>query len=136
MIKMAQTVRGSEGELKKAPLMTVMLSPSSPLLWNRENVEMAALACKHGLPVLMKPLAIAGATAPVTLAAHLALANAETLAGITLVQLLGLHTPTYYGPRFTTMDMKTGITSKWIGRGTNDCADGRYADRKPLRNSN
>jgi len=72
---------------------------------------MAALACKHRIAAIMKPTPISGATAPVTLAGQLALANAEALAGITLFQVLSPGTPIYYGPRFMTTNMRTGQSS-------------------------
>ena len=108
IVKMAEAVRGGKDELEKKPLMTLILSPVSPLLWDKEAAELAIVASKHKLPVNVEPAPIGGSTAPVTLAGHLALANAETLAGITILQILNPGTSIYYSPRFTTMDMRSG----------------------------
>jgi trimethylamine--corrinoid protein Co-methyltransferase len=108
IVKMAEAVRGGKDEFEKRPLMTLILSPVSPLLWDKAAADLVIFASKHKLPVNVEPAPIAGSTAPVTLAGHLALANAETLAGVTILQILNPGTPIYYSPRFTTMDMRTG----------------------------
>jgi len=108
IVKMAEAVRGGKDEFEKRPLMTLILSPVSPLLWDKAAAELAIFASKHKLPVNVEPAPIAGSTAPVTIAGHLTLANAETLAGVTILQILNPGAPMYYSPRFTTMDMRTG----------------------------
>ena len=111
MAKMAEIVMRSRSEAKRGSLMTLLFCPTSPLYWDRENIEMAALACKYRVAAIMKPTPISGATAPVTLAGQLALANAEALGGITLFQLISPGTPIYYAPRFMTTNMRTGQSS-------------------------
>ena len=108
IVKMAEVVRGGTDEFEKKPLMTLILSPVSPLVWDDEAADLAIFASKHKLPVNVEPAPIGGSTAPVTLAGHLVLANAETLAGIAILQILNPGTPVYYSPRFTTMDMRSG----------------------------
>jgi trimethylamine--corrinoid protein Co-methyltransferase len=108
IVKMAEVVRGGTDEFEKKPLMTLILSPVSPLVWDNEAADLALCASRHKLPVNVEPAPISGSTAPVTLAGHLVLANAETLAGITILQILNPGNSIYYSPRFTTMDMRTG----------------------------
>jgi trimethylamine--corrinoid protein Co-methyltransferase len=108
IVRMAEVIRGGKDEFERRPLMTLILSPVSPLLWDKEAADLAIFASNHKLPVNVEPAPIGGSTAPVTLAGHLVLANAETLAGITILQILNPGTPIYYSPRFTTMDMRTG----------------------------
>jgi trimethylamine--corrinoid protein Co-methyltransferase len=111
MAKMADIAMRGKSEQKRGSLMTALFCPTSPLYWDKENVEMAALACKYRVAAIMKPTPISGATAPVTLAGQLALANSEALAGITLFQVISPGTPIYYGPRFMTTNMRTGQSS-------------------------
>ena len=59
-------------------------------------------------PVIIAALAMAGSTAPVTLAGVLALQNAELLAGVALTQLISPGTPVIIGSTSTNIDMKTG----------------------------
>ena len=108
LVKMAEAVRGGKEEFEKKPLMTLILSPVSPLFWDDEASDLALYASKHKLPVNVEPAPIGGSTAPVTLAGHLVLANAETLAGMAILQILNPGNPVYYSPRFTTMEMKRG----------------------------
>jgi len=108
LVKMAEAVRGGADEFEKKPLMTLILSPVSPLFWDNEASDLVLYASKHKLPVNVEPAPIGGSTAPVTLAGHLVLANAETLAGITILQILNPRNPIYYSPRFTTMEMRRG----------------------------
>ena len=77
MVKMAEAIQGGEDEFERRPLMTLILSPASPLYWDKEAIDLALLASRYKLPVNVEPAPIAGSTAPVTLAGHLVLANAE-----------------------------------------------------------
>ncbi len=61
---------------------------------------------EKGLPVTVSSEPLAGATSPVTLAATVAQNNAETLAGITLTQLVNPGTPILYGSTSSTLDMR------------------------------
>jgi trimethylamine--corrinoid protein Co-methyltransferase len=56
-------------------------------------------------------MAMAGATAPVTLAGALVVHNAEILGGITLSQLVRKGAPVIYGSSTTAMDLKRGTAS-------------------------
>jgi trimethylamine--corrinoid protein Co-methyltransferase len=58
--------------------------------------------------VAISPEAMAGTTAPVTLAGLLALQNAEILAHLTLAQLIRPGTPVLYGTVSTAADLATG----------------------------
>ena len=49
-----------------------------------------------------------GTTAPAAIAAAVAQQNAEVLAGLVVVQTLAPGTPTYYGPRLSAVDPRTG----------------------------
>jgi trimethylamine--corrinoid protein Co-methyltransferase len=61
-----------------------------------------------GQALLIANLAMAGSTAPITLAGMLAMQNAELLAGIVLSQLVNPGTPVIYGTTSTNIDMRSG----------------------------
>jgi trimethylamine--corrinoid protein Co-methyltransferase len=63
---------------------------------------------EYGQPMAMSPEAMAGATAPATLAGLLAQQNAEILAHVTLAQIIAPGTPVLYGTVSTVTDMATG----------------------------
>jgi len=92
---------------EKARVFTMINSNSPlqydiPMLWGM--IELAR--CKQ--PVMITPFTLAGAMAPVTLAGALNLQNAEALAGLTFVQMVGPGTPMMYGGFTSNVDMKSG----------------------------
>lgn len=107
IIKMVEAVTGEE-ELKKRPIITVSVSPTSPLQFSSDVTKIMTRATRHRLPIAVLPCPLAGATSPVTLAGTLVQQNVEMLAGITMVQLLNPGNPVQYSPRCIPLDMLTG----------------------------
>ena len=66
---------------------------------------------RHGQPVVVSSLTMAGASSPATLAASMAQANAENLVGITLAQLVNPGTPVVYGVPSSNIDTRYGSLS-------------------------
>jgi trimethylamine--corrinoid protein Co-methyltransferase len=62
-------------------------------------------------PVVIATMALAGSTAPITLAGMIAQQSAEILAGVTLAQWVSPGTPVVYGSTSTNVHMKTGSPS-------------------------
>jgi trimethylamine--corrinoid protein Co-methyltransferase len=97
-----------EHELADESRVFTMINSNSPLqydipmLWGM--IELAR--CRQ--PVMITPFTLAGAMAPVTLAGALTLQNAEALAGLAFVQMVGPGTPTMYGGFTSNVDMKSG----------------------------
>ena len=110
MIEMMLAVRGSKEELQKRPLVNLMVSPIAPLFWNKDDLGQLLLACEYGIPADIPIMPVSGTTGPITLAGTLALANAEFLGTIALVQTAR---PGYEMPYFCiplVADMKTCAT--------------------------
>jgi len=107
IIKMIEAVTGEE-ELRKKPIITVSVSPTSPLQFSSDVTKIMARATKHRIPIALLPCPLAGATSPVTLAGTLVQQNAEMLAGLATVQLLNPGNPVQYSPRCIPLDMSTG----------------------------
>jgi len=110
-IEMAAILRGGHEELVKRPMLMGITNPVSPLQLSQELIEGALIYAKYKQPMVYAPEAIAGATAPATLAGVLVQQNAEVLAGIVLSQLASPGTPVLYGTVSTVLDMRTGATA-------------------------
>lgn len=82
--------------------------PTTPLLYDEDACRRFLTAVPKGVPFLIVSGAMAGGTAPATLAGTLAVQNAEVLAGVVLAQLLKPGTPVIYGSFSGGMEMRTG----------------------------
>jgi trimethylamine--corrinoid protein Co-methyltransferase len=107
MIEMVETIVGEE-KLKKNPIITCSVSPTSPLQFSDEVTRIMIRATKYNLPIALLPCPLAGATSPITLAGALVEQNVEILAGVVLVQLLNPGNPVEYSPRCIPLNMSTG----------------------------
>jgi trimethylamine--corrinoid protein Co-methyltransferase len=110
-IDMAAILRGGYEDVVKRPPLLGFMNPVSPLQLSRELMEGALVYARYGQPIVFAPEALAGATAPSTLAGLLTQQNAEVLAGIVVAQLANPGTPVLYGTVSTVMDMKTGTAA-------------------------
>ena len=109
MIEMMLAVAGSKEELQKRPLVRLLVSPISPLSWSEDDTAQLLLACEYGIPADIPIVPVSGTTGPITLAGTLALANAEFLGTMVLIQTArpGYATP-YFAIPFVG-DMRTGM---------------------------
>ena len=110
-IDMAAIMRGSYEEVMKRPPLLGFMNPVSPMQLSKELTEGALVYAKYRQPIVFAPEAMAGATAPSTLAGLITQQNAEVLAGIMVSQLANPGTPVLYGTASTVMDMKTGTAA-------------------------
>jgi trimethylamine---corrinoid protein Co-methyltransferase len=97
-----------DGEVRDRPVTISLINSLTPLSYSAEMLEALLEYIRWGQPVIIAALAMAGSTAPVTLAGMLAMQNAELLAGITLTQWLKPGLPVVYGSTSTNIDMKSG----------------------------
>lgn len=95
-------------DVRERPVTIGVISSLSPLGYSHEMCGALMEYARWRQPVLIAAAAMAGSTAPVTLAGMLAMQNAELLAGITLSQLISPGTPVIYGSTSTNTDLKTG----------------------------
>ena len=105
---MAKIVAGGEQNLKSKPVITMLESPVAPLK-HPEVLTDTIVACgKHGIPLEICSMPIAGATGPVTLAGSLLMSNVEMLAAVVYGQLTNPGMPMIFAPRIMVMDMSSG----------------------------
>jgi trimethylamine--corrinoid protein Co-methyltransferase len=107
MMRMMAIAVGGKEELKRRPRFFAICSAMSPLQMINLQVEGMYMLAEYGQPMAMSPEAMAGSTAPATLAGLLAQHNAEVLAHISLAQIIAPGTPVLYGSVSTITDMAT-----------------------------
>ncbi len=95
-------------------VLTLGISPVSPLFFPDDVVGAILETARLGIPLGPLPCPIAGATAPLSLAGALAQQNAEVLASIVLAQLARPGLPVFYCGRLAMMEPRSGI-SVWGG---------------------
>lgn len=106
VMDMLKIVFGNQEELIEKPRIATIVSPLSPLQFDKTMLDMQFVYTAYGQPVIIAPAVMAGSTGPVTLAGTIALANAETLAGIALSQMMREGTPVIYGSASSGTDMR------------------------------
>ena len=111
MMRMMAIAAGGKEELQKRPRFFAICSVVSPLQMDQAQAEGLLICAEYGQPVTCAPEAIAGTTAPVTLAGLLAQENAAILAHITLAQIFRPGTPVLYGTVSTTANMRYGTVT-------------------------
>jgi len=111
ILEIYRTIAGGDAALRAKPMVEAFLEPISPLQLPRDGLDIVREFAQAGQPVSIGPMAMASATAPVTLAGTLAQENAEILAGIVVTQLLAPGTAITYGGIPHIMDPRTSICS-------------------------
>jgi len=110
VVEMAAAVAGGREKLKERPLYSCITCPVSPLQLIEECADLIIECARLGVPINILSMALAGATAPVTLAGTLVTHNAEVLGGIVLSQLTSKGAPVIYGSSTSMMDFKYTTT--------------------------
>jgi trimethylamine---corrinoid protein Co-methyltransferase len=111
MMRMMSIAVGGKQELQERPRFFAICSVVSPLQMDQAQAEGLLVCAEYGQPVTCAPEAIAGTTAPVTLAGLLAQENAAILAHITLAQIFRPGAPVLYGTVSTTANMRYGTVT-------------------------
>jgi trimethylamine--corrinoid protein Co-methyltransferase len=123
-LELAAVIAGGMDELRKKPLGTASICPSSPLIFDVGLTDDAINFAKHGVPILIEPMDNTGATSPNTLAGSLVQTNATVLAGIALIQLVSPSNPTVYGSIPVNLELRTGIAEAGCPETAIRCAGG------------
>jgi trimethylamine--corrinoid protein Co-methyltransferase len=111
MMRMMSIAVGGKQELQKRPRFFAICSVVSPLQMDQAQAEGLLICAEYGQPVTCAPEAIAGTTAPVTLAGLVAQENAAILAHIALAQIFRPGAPVLYGTVSTTANMRYGTVT-------------------------
>ena len=118
ILEMAAAIVGGVKRLKERPIVSFTTCPVSPLKLITYCCEIIMESARNNVVCNILSMAMAGGTAPVTLAGTLVTHNAEVLDGIVLSQLTCKGAPVIYGSSTTAMDLRNANASV----GTPECA--------------
>jgi trimethylamine--corrinoid protein Co-methyltransferase len=111
MMRLTALAVGGKEALRRQPRFLAICSVGSPLQMITEQIEGLLICGEYAQPVAVSPEAIAGLSAPATLAGLLAQQNANILAHITLSQVFRPGTPVLYGTVSTIANMRIGTVT-------------------------
>ncbi len=106
IIEMLEAVSGGKSEIRANPLISVVVAPTSPLRYDRNEVEVLIAAAEHSIPMITASTPVCGVSGPITLAGMAVLQHAETLAAMAVHQIVNSGAPAFYAPRACMMDMR------------------------------
>jgi len=109
VIEIASCVVGGKDELTKRPIISLIQEATSPLQYEPLGLQAMMEFAKYNIPISISTLPAGGATAPMTLAGELVVANAEILSGITLVQAVRPGCPVFCASFASVMDPRSGV---------------------------
>lgn len=123
MKEMLAAVAGGDAALAAKPIAVFDVCPSPPLLWSDLTCQNLIDCARAGIPAELVSMPLAGATAPVTLAAAVVQHTAECLSGITIGQLARPGAKIVWGGSPAAFDMREGTTPMGdVGTWMIDCA--------------
>lgn len=105
IVEMAKAAEGSD---RFRPIFSAVDGTVSPLMHDGSMTEACIELASLGVPILVYPMPLAGATSPVTLGGTILLHNVEFLSGLVLFQVVNPGTPIIYGTGASQLDMRTG----------------------------
>ena len=95
-VEMARVVAGDERTMRERPPLSSLICNIAPLAQDKGGLEAALVFAEAGLPVGFMSMANTGSTAPATLAGTIAVADAEMVSAMVLVQMAYPGAPTYH----------------------------------------
>jgi trimethylamine--corrinoid protein Co-methyltransferase len=104
-------LRGSAKRLREKPLMIHYTDPISPLKHPFYSLDKLLFCAETCVPLVYAAAPIAGTTAPMTIAGHVAQGLAECLCGLVIHQLKSKGAPFVMGMGPAVLDMATGECS-------------------------
>ena len=107
-IEAAAAVLGSEEEIRRRKIFSVVYCPVAPLVHDKDMSDAYLDLAPHEVPILIFPMPAAGSTGPASLFSNIALANAESLSALVLFQLNCPGTPLIVGNASGSFDFSSG----------------------------
>jgi trimethylamine---corrinoid protein Co-methyltransferase len=106
-VALAKLAFGTD-DLTDRPVMLSLVNANSPLVWDAAMIGAARVYAEAGQGVLVTPFILAGAMAPVTVAAAATQTLVEALAGMAFVQLVRPGAPVVFGSFASSLSMQSG----------------------------
>ena len=107
-IRLASALVGGEQELRKRPIFSTIHCPVAPLAFEEGSSEAMVVLARAGIPIAPMTMVLAATTGPATMAGTLAMANAEELASLAIVECANPGAPMIYCSEAAPANMKTG----------------------------
>lgn len=108
MLKVVEIVFGDREELRKKALFPGYICPISPLGHDKVMLRTLLKYSEWGLPVFVMVMALAGGTAPASLAGLLVQQNAEILSSVVIARCATKSPKIVYGSVSCPLDMRAG----------------------------
>jgi trimethylamine--corrinoid protein Co-methyltransferase len=109
--EIGRILRDGEDELRAKPYAIYYGEPVSPLQHSVESVDKLLFCAEKSMPAIYSPAPIAGSTAPMTVAGHVAQGLAECFCGLVIHQLKAGGAPFIMGMGPAVLDMATAQCS-------------------------
>lgn len=106
-IELAALVTGGKENLKRKPILSVVVCPVAPLTFEKGAVEAQVEFAKAGIPISSMSMSMGGISAPVTVAGMISNNNTENLASLVITQTASPGAAHIYTVESTPMDMMT-----------------------------
>ncbi len=117
MLDMLEIAFGEDDLLKNNHVIGLSINTISPLGFGEDQLDTLIEYVSRNQVIIAAPMAIGGASAPMSHVGMTVLVNAEILAMIVLIQLLNPGNPVIIGPSSSFADMRTGAYAAGIPDG-------------------
>jgi trimethylamine--corrinoid protein Co-methyltransferase len=107
-VRMAEVIAGDGETMRTHPPLSAMVCTIAPLAQDKEGIEGAMIFAQAGIPVGFMAMPNMGSTAPATIGGALAVATAEVVSAMALMQLVAPGSPTFYSIVASVMDPRSG----------------------------
>ena len=95
-VEMSKVIAGDETTMRERPPLSSLICTIAPLAQDEGGMESALVFAQAGLPVGFMSMANAGSTAPATITGTIAVADAEIVASMVLIQMAHPGAPIYH----------------------------------------
>jgi len=107
-VEMARVIAGDVETMRQRPPLSSLVCTIAPLAQDKGGIESALVFAGAGLPVGFMSMATAGSTSPATTAGTLAVADAEMVSAMVLMQMAHPGAPVYHSMMPGIMHPRTG----------------------------
>jgi trimethylamine--corrinoid protein Co-methyltransferase len=107
-VEMATVIAGDEEELRRRPILSLIVCTIAPLVQDEEGIDAAMVMAEAGLPVTFLAMPTLGTTGPATLAGALVVGDAEVISATVLLQLVKPGAPVSHSIMHAWADPRSG----------------------------
>jgi len=106
-VRMAEAIAGDSERMRARPPLSVLICTIAPLGQDKHGIEAGMVLARAGIPVGFMAMPNMGATAPATAGGALAVASAEAISAMVLMQLVAPGAPVFYSIIASVMDPRS-----------------------------